>query len=51
MKKSFNKKIFAAIVLSLFGFGFFSKIVPFGPKLPPVEFTQTLEKTEIVRNI
>ncbi|SHE79053.1 hypothetical protein SAMN02745249_01148 [Atopostipes suicloacalis DSM 15692] len=50
MKKSLNKRMFAVIVLSFFSFGFFSKVIPFGPKLPPVEFTQTFEKIEIVRN-
>ncbi|HIZ71696.1 MAG TPA: hypothetical protein H9808_08060 [Candidatus Atopostipes pullistercoris] len=45
MKKFSNKKIFAVIVLSFFSLSFFSMILPLGPKLPPVEFTQTFENT------
>lgn len=39
MKKVFNKKNVAAMTLLLFGLSFMP-IVPFGPKLPPVELLQ-----------
>ena len=51
MKKSFNKRVLAVTALSLLSLSLFLKIVPFGPKLPPVEFTQTLERTEMFRHV
>lgn len=51
MKKLFSKRTIAVVALSLFGFGFIPKIVPFGPKLPPVEFMQGSPNIENVTNL
>lgn len=51
MKRIFSKKTVAVIALSLFGFSLIPRIVPFGPKLPPVEFLQDSPNVEHVVHI
>jgi hypothetical protein len=51
MKRLFSKKTVAVIALSVFGLSLIPRIVPFGPKVPPVEFLQDSPNVENVIHI
>ena len=51
MKRLFSKKTVAVIALSVFGLSLIPRIVPFGPKVPPVEFLEDSPNVENVIHI